>query len=453
MYSDLEILVVDDDSGFRSVVQTSLKKAGFSVSEAEHGKMARDMVSVGSFQLVISDIQMSHLTGIELLEWINKFKPVPFILMTGFSQLLEVDRAMELGAKGFLSKPFRQDDLLGAVKTALGITDPSEKEKEKQKASAASFCKVPIEDFVMGKKIPFNIFIRTSLEKFIRIAYTGENIELKRIREYKNKGIEYLYLKKEDYAQLVDFNLTLAKTVSQSDNISFEKKQRFIQYTGEVLLEQIFVQDVDEAGFDQAKDFVKTSLSILTENSTTMDLLNSLNSHSDSNYAHSLGVSVYSVMIAKELKWTSQTTLFRIGLCALFHDIGNKEIDTVLLNKPRSLLSFEERTQIESHPLRGRDILQSLPGIPEEVIMVAYQHHENCLGSGYPNKTQKNLIHPFAKVVSVASIFCEYALKATNYPGMSGLKAMEQLTKFHKDELDPPAFKALLSFIRSGGQP
>ncbi len=224
MYQNFEILVVDDDLGFRSVVLSALKKAGFSVSEAENGKVARDMVSVGSFHLIISDIQMSFFSGIELLEWTSKTKPTPMILMTGFAQLLEVNKALELGAKGFLNKPFRQEDLLGAVKSALGISDPLEKGNEKEKMSANDFCRVPIEDFVMGKQIPFNIFIRTSVERFIRIAYTGENIDLKRIREYKNKGIEHLYLKKKDYAQLVDFNLTIARTVSQSDSLSLEKK-------------------------------------------------------------------------------------------------------------------------------------------------------------------------------------------------------------------------------------
>jgi putative nucleotidyltransferase with HDIG domain len=434
------ILLVDDDQGFREIVKMTLERQGFEVIEADNGRSARELIKVGKFSLILSDIQMPHFTGIELLEWVSERAKIPVILMTGFSRMIETLDAHSLGASAFLSKPFQGQELIDVVKQTLGIVTP---EQIVMLPIDTEYCKVSIEDFVMGQNIPFSIFIRFSEKKYVKIAHKGQDIEIKQIRSYKSKGIDYLYVKKEDYLKLVGFTLKLAKTLSQTSEISVEKKRHFLKYTGEVLLEQAFVAELDQETFQNAKDFVETSLSVLSEDDASLSLLMSLNAHSDTLYSHSIGVSYFAVMVAKAMGWTSPVNAFRVSLAALFHDIGKKEIARELVNKARPLLTAPERALIEGHVTRGSEILQSMHNMPDEVVQSAYQHHENCTGKGYPRQLKKLHIHPFAKLISLANVFCEYVIAGPNHDAITCEQAIVSIRKFHADEFDPEMLKAL----------
>src|SRR5690606_25994723 len=122
-----------------------------------------------------------------------------------------------------------------------------------------------------------------------------------------------------------------------------------------------------------------TSMELLVKDEQTFDLLSILNSHSDHLYAHSLGVSMYSVMIAKAMDWNSTAALFKLSFGGLMHDIGKKEISPEILNKSRASLSYKERQVLETHPVRGKEIMESLKSAPSEVVAIVYEHHENCL--------------------------------------------------------------------------
>lgn len=112
-----KILVVEDDQFFRDAICDLLKKKGYEVFEASNGKVAQEVILVQNFDVILSDIQMPSLTGIELLKWTqDKNITTPFILMTGFSMLLETQSAYDLGAKEFISKPFQQSELLELIK-------------------------------------------------------------------------------------------------------------------------------------------------------------------------------------------------------------------------------------------------------------------------------------------------------------------------------------------------
>ena len=434
------ILLVDDDEYFRRALRLILEHHKFAVAEAPNGKVARDIMATGTFNLVISDIQMPFLDGLELLEWIKKNKKTPVVLMTGFSQILETTRAFELGASGFLPKPFKEADVLEAIKKIL----KPEASKPKEKIDYDDqYCKVSIHDFIAGKQIHFSVSVRLSCSNYIKIAHKGEDIDFEKIKTYKSKGINYLYVKKEDYAQLVGFNLKVAKAMGATSAISQEKKVAFMKYTGDVVLELAFSSGINETSFRAAKEFVSNSISLISDDNDMFGLLMNLNDHSDFLYAHALGVSTIAVMIAQNMGWDSPANIFKISLAGMFHDIGKKEISKEILSQPRHLLSAADRALIETHPMRGKDILQSLNSMPSDILQVAYQHHEDCLAQGYPRRLKKSEIHPFAKLIFLSDLFCNYTIKAPNRETCSTVDAIRKIKVYHFGEYDEDMFKAL----------
>lgn len=423
----------------------------YEVLEAANGKIARDILGLTPVHLVISDIQMPHLTGVDLLEWVKKNRPTPVILMTGFSNILETQRAHELGADDFLPKPFKEQELMEKIQNIVGDLKPNDLESSSARTPLdvdKEFCKLPIEDFVAEKEMEYGIYIRMSSSKYIKIAHKGGKLSEDKIKAFKEKGVSHLFIRQEDFSKLVGFTLLVSKAVSSSGQVEQGKKMRFLQYTGEMIMQQAYVAGTDEALFRNAKDFLSTSMDVLTEDEETYTLLHLLSNHTDYLYAHSLGVSMFSVMIAKQLGWQSPQALFKLAFAGLFHDIGKKEIPMEVLEKPRSTLTQQERALLETHTTRGFEILQSLKTAPTEVIQVAYEHHEDILGQGFPQGLQKIKIHPFSLIVAVANAFCEYTIRSPhNTQPKDAPAALQAMRTFKMAGLDPQAFGALTKVV------
>ncbi len=439
-----KILVVEDDQFFREAIVEFLKKKKFDVQEAPDGKVAREILKVTNYDIVLTDIQMPGLTGIELLEWSKKNRPTLFIIMTGFSMLLETQTAFELGASEFISKPFKNVELLDSIER-LVPTKPAEVSVD----PVQEYCKVSIDEFVARPQVDFDIYIKLSEAKFIKLVHKGEQISVERVNFYKEKGLKYLYIAKEDFGKLVDFNLNVANLIKNRSDISQEKKLNFMKYTGEVILEKAFVEGINKESFKEAQEFLSLTVSVISDSKETFDLMNLLNSHSDYIYAHSVGVAMYASMIARRMGFASNQVFFKLSMAAMFHDIGKKEIDRVILEKPRHLLTSSERRLIESHVSRSQEILMAIQGISEDVIQIVYEHHEDSLGQGYPMAKQVRQLHPLSRILQIANLFMEQALKGPNNPGMAGMQAALYIERVYNTRLDPNCVKALKSLFSS----
>lgn len=437
----MKVLLVEDDEVFRAAIKKSLQNKSCDVTDAANGKAAKEVMLLHKFDLVISDIQMPFFSGVDLVEWVKKNYPTPVVLMTGFSQILETKSAYDVGADGFLAKPFKDADLKEVL---LKFSKPVPVLEKTATDLDGQYCKISVDDFLTEKETAYDIHIRISATKYIKIAHSGGRITEERVRAYKEKGVHYVYVRKEDFPKIVKFNLHVAKIANKSSQIDPNKKIYFMKHTGELILENVFVNGVNKESFRESKDFLETSMNTLAEDDQIFTVLDVLSNHADFLYAHSLGVSTFAVMIGREMGWTSTPTLFKLAMGGLFHDIGKKEIDKEILEKPRPLLTQKERTMIESHPTRGKEILSALGSIPSEVIAVAYQHHEDVIGQGYPLAVNKSEIHPLSKIIHVANIFCEYAVKhRPDVTPISGPVALETMEKLKAEGLDKDAFSAL----------
>jgi two-component system chemotaxis response regulator CheY len=118
------ILVVDDTPAILMVVQGFLEPEGYRITTVRNGKAALRELEAGAFDLVLTDILMPDMEGLELIRRIKKnFPTLPVIAMSGGGQYMEGDRtlgmARSLGAHAILSKPFKGEALLKCISAAL----------------------------------------------------------------------------------------------------------------------------------------------------------------------------------------------------------------------------------------------------------------------------------------------------------------------------------------------
>ena len=111
--SELSILVVDDDENIRMVLHQSLEKEDYRVSTAKNAEEALNTLQRSFFHVVITDIMMGEMSGVELLQHIKEMNSLMQIfVMTSHSTLPNVIQCMQGGAYDFFEKPLKIEDIL-----------------------------------------------------------------------------------------------------------------------------------------------------------------------------------------------------------------------------------------------------------------------------------------------------------------------------------------------------
>ncbi len=113
------VLIAEDETIIRLDLAQMLERAGFEVcAQARDGVEAVDLAVSERPDLAVLDVKMPRLDGIEAARRIMDERPIPIVMLTAYGQDELVSRAVEAGVFGYLVKPFRETDLLPAIKTA-----------------------------------------------------------------------------------------------------------------------------------------------------------------------------------------------------------------------------------------------------------------------------------------------------------------------------------------------
>ncbi|MFZ0826448.1 MAG: sigma-54 dependent transcriptional regulator [Verrucomicrobiia bacterium] len=164
------ILIVDDDPGQRSLLNSFLRTQGFEPVTADSGQQALETLRNGKFDMMISDVRMPGLSGLETLRLARKeHVTLPVLLVTAYTDVRDAVAAMRDGAVNYLAKPIDLDELLASVRQAIGMSET-----------------VPLQ-FKQEKPLPDNVVARSPLMQAVfrdasliapsetRVLITGES--------------------------------------------------------------------------------------------------------------------------------------------------------------------------------------------------------------------------------------------------------------------------------------
>ena len=116
----MRILFADDDAALRKVIEFKLRQRGYEVTAVADGEQALQALRQGRYDLVLSDMKMPKLTGLELLRQSKKIQPdIEVILITAYAAVSQAVEAVKLGAFDYLTKPFDDDQLFVAIEKAV----------------------------------------------------------------------------------------------------------------------------------------------------------------------------------------------------------------------------------------------------------------------------------------------------------------------------------------------
>lgn len=424
-----KILIVDDELSFKEFICETLEDAGFSVKSAGSGIEALDVLKTSLPDIIITDIMMPGMGGLELIGKVRETYPdIIALVMTAFGDLDTARLAMRQGAYDFILKPFDIDEILNAIHQAMNRSKlVRENAKLKETLSLYKATKTlnkitNIEDmFQLILKFALNqisasrgslmivdenrkeLSIKASVglddtvanESRVRIgegiagrvAETGDPILVTNISEHPlfnklshnlpfksfisapligGKGDELLSIPLETNKKVVG---VLNLTKQEAGKIFTEGDLHIIA----ILASQAAISIENVQLFQNLED---------TYLSTIKSLSLILEGKSSFTQGHSERVTDFAEAIAKEMSLTSDEINF-LKQGAILHDIGKIGVKDTILDK-EGTLTEEEQEIIKQHPVIGYDMLKPIKFL-QKALPIVRHHHERMDCKGYPD--------------------------------------------------------------------
>jgi putative two-component system response regulator len=331
----IRCLVVDDEPHLRRLLTRLMRSEGFLCEEAENGRVAQEALLRNPATLVLSDLHMPEVDGIELLRHVRATYPETAVIMiTAVADVETAVACLSDGAMDYVAKPFHPDEVRARVRQAL----------EKRR----------------------------------------------------------LILENRDYQDRLE-----EKVAVQAQRI-----------------EDIFLASIHS-------------------------LVDALELRDTYTHGHSIRVSRYSVLIAREIGVPDEF-IRQLELGGRVHDIGKIGVREQVLHKA-SPLTDEEYRHVMEHPVTGWRTLQPLLRDHAIALNVIRSHHERWDGSGLPDKLQGDEIPLEARIAAVADTFDAMTSHRPYRPQLPIADTLDELLRCRGTQFDPRAVDAFVALIQREG--
>jgi len=225
------------------------------------------------------------------------------------------------------------------------------------------------------------------------------------------------------------------------------KKQAFqFQYATCIARLKTLFKEIDARKPADFSSLVDETKKLTTAHYTTRELfsfLSTLRAMDDPTYMHSINVAIISNIYATWLDFSEDDKDIAL-LCGLLHDVGKHKIPDEILNKP-GRYTDEEFALIQSHPMKGHNLLKEITNLSPHVKRCALMHHERCDGTGYPMGLIGDEVGPFSQLIAIADVY-DAMTSARSY--RAPLSPFQVIESFQKEGLQKYNPKYILPIVK-----
>lgn len=471
-----KILVVDDEEVIREILADFLAMEGFYVRTAKDGGAALVELSRERFDLVLSDLKMPSMGGLELLAAIRKHTPhVVTIIMTGFGTVETAIDAMKKGAYDYVLKPFKVEEVVQTIrrglekqrleaenfrlKEALSLYKVSEAisaslslEQVVHTLSGAAIHEVDSDVVAVLLADGYGSFYRRTVElnPSFRLRREPDLPSVPALKEHfeRNEALLEHGERCWPFFESVEeepkpLSLAVAQLRARGDTIGFlcstsysvgkrfDEGQRKLLHT---------MADRASAAIENARLFEDLQS---TFKQTIRGLASAIDKMDRYTAGHSARVAAYAQILAIKLG-LDDDVIEIVRQAALMHDIG--KIGCVMnLNKPGKL-SHEEYGVFKKHPEYGRDILEPIEFL-HPLIPGVHLHHERWDGLGYPLGLKGNQVPLLARIISVADTYDAMTSDRAYRKALTHDIAIAEIERCGGNQFDPEVAQGFLESI------
>jgi response regulator RpfG family c-di-GMP phosphodiesterase len=459
-----KILIVDDESVITDILSDFLNLEGYTISTAGDGPTALSILEGGVFDLIISDLKMEPMSGLQLLEEVKRrdFKGM-VIIMTAFGTVETALEAMKKGAFDYILKPFKMEEVVQIVGRALAV---------KRLADENFELKETLSLYKMSEDLDVSLNISDILDTLLAFTQQHVHPDMVEVFIYDRK------MEKVDVHRSLAaagerragswLNPSLVNEAVRSFRSIIGGTKLAAQYAtiGVDLLPEHFIvvplaYRKDPLGFVVASSFSKavnfteghrkflstmgsrTALSIAnarlisamraTFRQTIQALARALEAMDKYTSGHSDRVTLYCDLTGKQMGLSPDEHEILINT-ALLHDIGKFGCHANL-NKPGKL-TYHEYEVFKQHPNFGVEILEPIVFL-NPIIPGIKHHHERWDGKGYPDQLKEESIPLIARILAVADAYDAMTSNRAYRKAMSHKVAVGELQRCSGTQFDP----------------
>ncbi len=480
------ILAIDDDSTILGLLDDLLSMNGFKVYKAAEGREGIELFSDKRPDLVITDIHMPRMDGLELLRRVRSVDDaVPVILVTGHGDLEHAVRALRRGAHDFLLKPINPDILLNTVRKGLEHCRLRRLEMHYRRVLEERVEERTRELAERTRELArINEFLQGIINSSTRVAIVLTDFEHK--VTFWNTGAESIYGYSSDemlgssILKLYPVDEVTLETVNklgqlmQSEAGTVQENIKQVAKDGRMLTVSMAVSPMKDAsgrvrgilglGQDVTKEVIlheellESYQRIKKIQGASIFALAKLAESRDGETAfHLERLQEYCKVLADRLAFRKpysrqMTKRFIEDLvqCSVLHDIGKVGIpDSILFNTRK--FGIDEYEIMKQHTIHGGRALEEAAeraGEPESFLTmgkdVAYFHHERWDGKGYPFGLREQEIPLAARIVAIADVYDALTTERRYKRAFSHGEAREVIVRETGKQFDPELVETFL---------
>ncbi|PIS10793.1 MAG: HD family phosphohydrolase [Bdellovibrio sp. CG10_big_fil_rev_8_21_14_0_10_47_8] len=304
------------------------------------------------------------------------------------------------------------------------------------------FFKVRISTLIPEKPTSFDLYLRINDQNIIYLR-AGDKLVQEKIEALGSRDSGSHFLVKEEDRKAYK-NYVHDQMISEDLNV--REKAILLRESSMTLVEELYENpDVNKA-LDGARPLIEEFVTFMKAEPEAMAHLISLSGHDFYTYNHSLDVGIYSLGLAEASGISNKKELEEMGIAALFHDVGKRQVSLDILCK-KGGLNDAEWAQMQKHPQYGLLILNQNDNISDAVKAACFEHHESWTGNGYPQSISGDEIHPFARIVAITDTYDALTTQRSYNVPMKPLDAVTMMKEKLAGRYDPDLLKAMYSVL------
>lgn len=284
------------------------------------------------------------------------------------------------------------------MKSDSGNLDQIDQESTK---TDVSFFPVLLKDLLLGPIAYFDIYIRLSSDKYLKLFNKGDLTDQCQLKRYLEKGMEYLYLLRVQQTRFLEYCDSVSENLIKNQNVDPATKGQHVLQLGDQILRNFEEKGVTPDNIKFAQNFLMRGIELLrpiyqSTNENSIFLKKALE-----DYQHSTAMCILGGMLTRSLGYTSREKINSVSLAIMLHDVGKIKLKPELRHNDTWNFTPEELALYQQHPRISVELFSAVEDIPEIVRQAVLYHHERRDRSGYPQKVSGNSINFVAEIIGL----------------------------------------------------
>lgn len=320
-------------------------------------------------------------------------------------------------------------------------------EKKSPQEGQFEFTSIPLIKIQPDAALPADVYLLIN-DKYIKFKEAGDSISGDKYNFFLSKSLKYFYINVDQVNDFMNWlKLEREKAIAEMVEKAGEEARTLVE-SREDMKEKVFEtfadQELNSENLKVIQGTVEGIIEEVSQNKFAQATLAKLIKHNESIAEHSVNVANLSVFLGMVNGHGHQFVLENLYLGGIMHDYAKSKIPEHILSNPSNVLYSQA---IQDHPEKGRDAVAKLPEIPEQVLTIIEQHHEQWNGQGFPRGLRAEDIYDLAQIVAMANVFDNILTENKNRPTEMYRRAIKVIEfdrgkKFNPD-LIPRSLEAL----------